>query len=179
MLSASVGLGWTLRPARPEHAPAMQEVERVAAYMFPSELLPPALSGQVTPLETLQAGIAAGCAWVCLDWEGRVLGFALCREEAGCLHLAEMDVLPAVARRGIGRRLLALVQHEARQRGLRACTLTTFRSLPWNAPFYAGAGFRALEPRGDGVQGFPHLAELLAQEAAQGLNDRVAMVFSL
>ena len=31
-------------------------------------------------------------------------------------------------------------------RGLAAVTLTTFRDVSWNAPFYARLGFRIVEP---------------------------------
>ena len=52
-------------------------------------------------------------------------------------------------------------------------TLTTFRDVPWNAPFYARAGFRALANHEIG----PGLAEVMRQEAARGLDPvtRVAM----
>jgi predicted N-acetyltransferase YhbS len=43
--------------------------------------------------------------------------------------------------KGAGRALIAGVVAEARARGLQAVTLTTFRDIPWNAPFYARCGF--------------------------------------
>ena len=34
----------------------------------------------------------------------------------------------------------------AKKTGYPAVTLSTFRDVPWNGPFYARHGFRALEP---------------------------------
>lgn len=45
-------------------------------------------------------------------------------------------------------------------------TLTTFRDVPWNAPFYARAGFRELAA----AELSPELAELVREEAARGLD---------
>jgi hypothetical protein len=41
----------------------------------------------------------------------------------------------------LGRALLAALERLARARGVAALTLTTDRTLPWNAPFYARRGF--------------------------------------
>ncbi|BAJ32680.1 hypothetical protein KSE_69210 [Kitasatospora setae KM-6054] len=59
------------------------------------------------------------------------------------------------------------------RRGLRALTLVTFRSVPWNAPYYLRLGFREL-PAADLT--LP-LRELLAEEAVFGLDpaDRVCL----
>jgi len=59
----------------------------------------------------------------------------------------------------------------AARQGLLAVTLTTFRHLPWNAPFYARRGFRVLSPDELG----PGLRAALRGERAQGLRRRVAM----
>jgi N-acetylglutamate synthase-like GNAT family acetyltransferase len=44
-------------------------------------------------------------------------------------------------RKRIGRQLIACVADHARTLGLTSLTLTTFRDVPWNAPFYARLGF--------------------------------------
>ena len=61
----------------------------------------------------------------------------------------------------------------ARGRRLPAVTLTTFRSIPWNAPFYASMGFVELETP------TPHLAATLSKEVADGFEDRCAMRLDL
>jgi hypothetical protein len=57
--------------------------------------------------------------------------------------------------------------------GRAAITLTTFRDVPWNAPYYERLGFTVVEPADQG----PELAALVAEEAERipGEAPRVAM----
>lgn len=67
-----------------------------------------------------------------------------------------------------------LLQHAAeqcRRLGHNEITLTTFASVPWNAPFYAKYGFRHLL----NVSRFAHLTQALARESDRVLRNRVAM----
>jgi GNAT superfamily N-acetyltransferase len=92
-------------------------------------------------------------------------------------HLEELAVHPAHQRRGLGARLVAAVVGWARARGAAALTLSTFRDVPWNAPFYARIGFRALDP----AQLPATLAALVERERAHGLpvEQRVVMRLDL
>ena len=45
---------------------------------------------------------------------------------------------------GAGRKLLLMAVEHARDRALYGLTLTTFRELPWNEPFYQRMGFGTL-----------------------------------
>jgi N-acetylglutamate synthase-like GNAT family acetyltransferase len=74
-------------------------------------------------------------------------------------------VVPESGGSGIGSALLATVCAHARAAGLRAVTLTTFRDVPWNAPFCARRGFRVL-PEDEWT---PGLAALVAREEELGL----------
>jgi hypothetical protein len=62
-------------------------------------------------------------------------------------------------------------------RGDDLVTLTTFRDVPWNAPYYERIGYRAL--REDEIG--PELRALMAREAGHGLDPalRVAMAVDL
>lgn len=75
----------------------------------------------------------------------RLVGFAACQACADALHLWELAVRHDVQRRGLGRALLGAALDLARTRGLPAVTLSTFREIPWNAPFYRTLGFREVE----------------------------------
>ncbi len=99
------------------------------------------------------------------------VGFLLATRYPDVLHIEEMSVLPSHGRRGLGRALLERALDEARARGLRRVTLTTFEHLPWNAPFYAQLGFQKTRDVDD-----CRLREQLVREAAAGLLRRVAMV---
>lgn len=65
---------------------------------------------------------------------------------------------------GLGRRLLGAACAAARAQGVRGVTLTTFLAVPWNAPFYARAGFCIIPPKALNTR----LASLLEQEAQAG-----------
>jgi len=128
-------------------------------------------------VEDLEAAQQDGRLWVARTPGGTPIGFALVEFLDGLPHLEEMDVHPSFGRRGVGTRLLAAVRAWARAQGHAAVTLTTFRDVPWNAPFYASAGFRALAPR----ELSPALRERVRDEAARGLDPatRVVMILDL
>lgn len=89
------------------------------------------------------------------------------------VHIEQISVHPAHARRRIGAALIEHVAETARGRGAAALSLTTFADVPWNAPYYARLGFRQL-PASQCTAG---LAELMREEARRGLAAarRVAM----
>ncbi|MGW9158432.1 GNAT family N-acetyltransferase [Microbacterium sp. NPDC055665] len=91
------------------------------------------------------------------------VGFVHVLEIDGHAHLEQLSVLPSFGRRGIGRRLVQAALSEARRRGHRKITLRTYRDVPWNAPFYASAGFSVTEPDS------PLLRSLIDTETALGL----------
>lgn len=74
------------------------------------------------------------------------VGFVQVIEVDGWAHLEQVSVLPAVGRRGIGRRLVDAAAEAARERGYRELTLRTFVEVPWNAPFYLTCGFVVTGP---------------------------------
>ena len=74
---------------------------------------------------------------------------------------------------GIGRGLIEYVALWAAEQGFPVLTLSTFRSVPWNAPYYARLGFSELPA----TEMTPGLIEILAAETAFGLDpaERVFM----
>lgn len=90
----------------------------------------------------------------------------------GDAHIAQLSVLPEVGRQGIGRSLLDEAIHWARYQGLVGVTLTTFRDVPWNAPFYAKVGFMEV------INPTPGLAAIRKNEHERGIDamgSRLAM----
>jgi GNAT superfamily N-acetyltransferase len=148
-------------------------IELRAASLFAGLGVADAVLGEKTPLRVLRAAQAAGRLWVARNAAGEPIGFALVDLVDGAPHLVEMDVLPDQAGRGVGRALLDAVCRQAAASGHRTLTLTTFREVPWNAPFYARAGFREIAPAELG----PGLIAVLRDEAERGLDParRVAM----
>jgi GNAT superfamily N-acetyltransferase len=159
--------------AESRHLAALPEIERAAASLFPKEDLSPEAWDDCTEPEAFADAAEEGRVWVALVDSATPVGFALVESIDGLPHLQEIDVHPDYARRGIGRLLVEKVLDTARRGGHAAVTLTTFRHLAWNAPFYQSCGFREL---GDAELG-AGLRRTLADEAATGLDPakRVAM----
>ena len=63
------------------------------------------------------------------------------------LWLAEISVDPEHGRRGVGTALLREIIEDAARRGLKGVALSTFRDVPFNAPFYREHGFEETDPR--------------------------------
>lgn len=91
-------------------------------------------------------------------------------EECGTAHLQQLAVDHAHGRRGLGAALVNACCERARQRGYNQLSLTTFRDVPYNAPWYARLGFVIIdEPVGV-------IARPVMQEEPYGrLAPRVAM----
>lgn len=94
--------------------------------------------------EQLQSYMAAGTAWVATGPEGDAVGYILVEVHGGWAHIEQVTVHPDHGRRGIGAALIGHVDRWAAEQGLDQLSLTTFRDVPWNAPYYKRLGFRHL-----------------------------------
>jgi GNAT superfamily N-acetyltransferase len=101
------------------------------------------------------------------------VGFALLLVVDDNGHLHEIDVHPEHARQGVGASLVEAVVAWARTNEFAWLTLTTFRHLRWNAPFYERHGFREFPNASLG----PDLVALRKEESEAGLayEKRLAM----
>src|SRR5690349_4747278 len=93
-----------------------------------------------TSAADLAGMIEAGYAWVATDEADRPVAGVLLRPVDGNLHVEQVSVHPAYTRRRIGERLLGKADEIAVAEGRPALTLTTFRDVPWNAPYYERLG---------------------------------------
>ena len=176
--SRKLSMNATIRLARAEDASSFPEIERSAASSFRSiaDLMWIA-DGQPTPALDYLPLIARGTVWVAEAMDHGLRGF-LAAEQAGTeLHIREVSVRSEHRAQGIGRRLIEAARSYAQAAGLSGLTLTTFRDVRWNAPFYAGLGFEILPTSSIG----PRLGAILGQEAERGLphERRCAMRCSL
>lgn len=90
--------------------------------------------------------MSSNTAVVAVDGDGHLLGFAVAGEIGGIYWLKELSVEPDVMRRGIGTALLNAIIERAGWAFHTAIGLSTFRDVPFNAPFYARRGFLAVDP---------------------------------
>jgi Acetyltransferase (GNAT) family. len=108
--------------------------------------------------------ITQNSSWVALHSQ-QPIGFILAEPLEDSLFIVELSVALEWQNFGVGRSLLKQAAREAKRRSLSALTLTTFRAIPWNAPFYQRQGFELL----DDSQLSPGLRQKLENEAAHGL----------
>jgi GNAT superfamily N-acetyltransferase len=104
--------------------------------------------------------------------DGDVVGAAWVDHHDVAWHLAEMAVHPRAQRKGVGAALLLDVVRRAHQAGVEAVTLTTFRDVSFNGPFYARHGFEVVDEAT-----YPWLVAARDHERAAGIDvaPRVAM----
>jgi GNAT superfamily N-acetyltransferase len=143
----------------------LPEIERSAAEAFRGSSQPAVADDPVSAVEFYLPFQADGLVLVAAE-EGELVGFAVCEAFEDALHVWELAVRHDRQRRGAGRALMAGTAALARRRGLAAVTLSTFRDIAWNGPFYARLGFAELAP----ADLNPRLAAILEREAALGLD---------
>src|SRR5262249_42892946 len=130
---------------------------------------------ETTDQATFDEAQRHGRLWVALAGKQPV-GFAIVVMLADDLpHLDELDVLPEHGRQGLGTALVHAVCDWTCGVGHREVTLTTFRAVPWNMPWYARLGFVAIPS--ESMR--PELREVLLEEASRGMpvETRVAMSY--
>ena len=131
-----------IRHGRPEEYDRFREIERVSEVVFAAAGIGPFPEDDLDHLAVSAVVLATGEPPV---------GFASVGIVDGVAHLWQISVDPSVARRGLGTALVNSVCQWAREQGYGAVTLTSFRDVPWNGPFYAKLGFRPVERPSSGL----------------------------
>jgi GNAT superfamily N-acetyltransferase len=171
---------YVIRLAEASDVAALPLVERRAARLFDGWLtetgLTQAFLEDVSSIAELDEARQRGHLWVAAARDGELAGFAQVVILDGVAHLDEIDVIPEHGRQGVGRRLVDAVCHWARSVGYSKVTLSTFRDVPWNRPFYEKLGFRVIDTPLP-----PEHRRLVAAERDRGLRTdlRVIMERSL
>ena len=166
--------GYAIVSARGEDISALPEIERAAATLLRGHA-PAAVLSETTGEHVFAAAQKHGRLWVALAGDTPV-GFALIEMLSDDLpHLEEMDVQPAHGRRGLGTALVRTVCDWACRSGYAQLTLTTFRAVAWNMPFYARLGF--VEVPASGLR--PELAAVVREEGLRGMppEHRAVMIY--
>lgn len=168
-----------IRSARDSDATLLPAVERSAVRRF--QMVPGlewVAEGDVLGEAVHLGCIRGGTCWVAVDGRDCPVGFlsaeVIAQRE---LHIHEMSVSAAFQGHGIGRALLHTAIDWTVNHRLAALTLTTFRDVPWNAPFYGRIGFEVLAVSGLDER----LSALLLKEVEEGFAEgrRCAMRLSL
>src|ERR1700751_5759361 len=135
------------RKATERDAPLLTEVEQSGGLAFGADQeLAWLADGENLSPERYSEIIDDGWSWVAEDDHAELIAFIAATREGHDLHIWEFDVRIDCQRKGIGRRLLRRFIAEATAAGIPAVTLTTFRDVPWNGPFYQSMEFETLAP---------------------------------
>jgi predicted N-acetyltransferase YhbS len=153
-----------LRGAKTSEIERVRQIERASATRFLGTARAALAEDEPTDAATLAARIASDGLLVAEEG-GEVVAFVMFREVEGCGYIEQIDVLPSYARRGIGARLIEAAAEAARSRGWPALTLSTFKDVPFNAPYYRRLGFADVEVL------TPGLAAIRAEHEARGLDE--------
>lgn len=169
---------YVFRNARLDEVVRLAEIETVAEQLFVEHGIFTELNGETFPADELAELIAENSVWVAATVENDVaVGFIILTTLGDNAHVEELDVLPEFGQCGLGAALLEHACGRAAERGFHAVTLSTFRDVPWNAPFYQKRNFRNL----DAVEFTPEMIRLREIEDAKGLpvDRRVVMIRQL
>jgi GNAT superfamily N-acetyltransferase len=133
-----------IRRARPDEFAALRRLEFEADELFASI--------GIGPFTNDDAEDHFADAALVLVVGDPAVGFACVELVDGNPHLWQLAVHPDHGRQGLGRALVDAVCTWAGTQGFGAVTLTTYRVVPWNGPFYASLGFAVLEVLTPGLQ---------------------------
>ena len=136
----------SVRLARSEDLIELAAVERSAASLFRDVGLAWLADGETMDQTLLTALCRDGTLWVAADEVDEPVGFLAAHELDDAFYIAEVSIARFHQRQGLGARLITAAAEHARAAGLGAVTLTTYRDLPWNGPYYAKIGFAEVDP---------------------------------
>ena len=129
----------TIRPAAEADVPVLREIA-VTAY----EQYVPLIGRPPAPMTAdYAAAVRSGQAWVAVaaGADGGVQGFIVLIRHPGFLLLENVAIRPAVQGRGLGARLLAFAEEQARALGLAEIRLYTNEAMAANLAYYPRRGY--------------------------------------
>lgn len=127
----------TVRRATSADVPALYVVVHEAYLLYV-----PRIGRMPAPMTAdYSEAVQSGQAWVA-EADGQVLGLIVLVVNRGYLLVENIAVQPSAQRRGIGARLLALAEDEARANGLGEIRLYTNEGMTENLAYYPRHGYR-------------------------------------
>jgi GNAT superfamily N-acetyltransferase len=136
--------GFTIREARREEYPGLRRIELEADQLFGSVGIGPFTNGDDE--DHLSQAVLV------LVVGDPPVGFVCVELVDGVPHIWQLAVHPDHGRQGLGRALVEAACQWASAEGFDAMTLTTYRDVPWNRPFYETLGFVTLDTLTPGLE---------------------------
>jgi predicted N-acetyltransferase YhbS len=135
----------TFRFAGPHDANAIRTIEFEAGQRFLSVDMAGIADAPPMDLELVERKIAAREIIVAVAADATCAGFVMFEPQPTRIYVQELDVLTSHAGQRIGAALIEQVAQIARAQRLTQLILSTYREVPWNAPYYRRLGFRDIE----------------------------------
>jgi N-acetylglutamate synthase-like GNAT family acetyltransferase len=138
--SGGVKIRPLIRPGRTDEIERFQAIDKAARARYATF---PGFdfAAQAPPVAAERFG--AGEVWVA-QIDHALVGFLLLQSHLDTIYLANVSVVPEASGRGIGASLLAHSLGCAGTAGALAVTLATFRTPPWNGPWFHRQGFEPI-----------------------------------
>lgn len=158
-----------IRPAREDELPDVQAISLAAGLRYadhPDPRVATCADDDPILLSQLQGWLDRGRLWVAADAVDEPVGFLGLDVVDDLGHVEEVSVHPDHQGQGHGAALLDEAAVWCVATGRSGLTLTTFRDVEWNAPYYERRGFRALEDDEIGTE----LRARATAEAERGLD---------
>lgn len=133
-----------IRRPHPHEIKLLPQIENEADLRYRRVGLGRILEMPPASLVSLEAGRREGRLWVAVSPLNRPVGFALMKFPGGTAWLDQLSVLQRWQGYGFGSALIEQTATAARGLGHRALHLSTYRDVPWNAPYYARRGFEEM-----------------------------------
>ena len=161
--------GYRIVRRTPEYDASLLAIENRAAELFRAHGYPQVADSPFPDVAAIRNLFAGRDVRVAADASGPA-GFIVSAPLGPYLHIHELSVDPAHGRRGIGAALVEHVSQAASEGRFDGVSLTTFRDVPFNEPFYVKLGFAEAH--------HPLLLERLAIETPDGVDpaSRIAMI---
>ncbi|MFN2595219.1 MAG: GNAT family N-acetyltransferase [Actinomycetota bacterium] len=159
-----------IRRAKDSDISTIQTIEQEAGELFRGIGMEDVADDPPPSADELRESIEDGRLFVFETADHDVSGYILLESADNECHIAQVSVLPSHSRLGIGRTLIDHASRFAKASSQPALTLTTFRDVPWNAPYYERLGFEIIE--GDAIG--PELKEAFDKDN-RFIGDRVCM----
>ena len=140
----------SVRPARPDDLDLIAAIEHMAGERFRDAGLDWIADRPAEAPSAYEPFLAAGGLFVATSageaQDDTPVSFVAVGTVDGQGYVDEISVQPGFGRRGLGDALLLAAEDCARARSQTVLRLTTFRDVPWNAPWYARRGFAVVDP---------------------------------
>lgn len=162
-----------IRGPREADIPALYDIEGRSTLLLAAHGFPGLADEPGPPVADFGEFLRASHTLVAVI-DGKPVGYAAAEPVGDAWYLKQLSVDPPMGGRGIGAALLECVIAEAKSRAFQRIALSTFRDVPFNAPFYARRGFLELPLE----QAPPALRDRFAAECPPGVDPATRALMS-